>query len=192
VNHHEDMNALIHKELDALGQENHMSNDQDTAHTSGEEQKKGKKKRGKKLFLDKKVFLLAGITLLFSCVGAYLLTAWFKTEEIKESEVERFAIIQNPPLAFSPFIIPYPPGRDFTYASLSLSFMVSERRLRNELIERMEELRGIIYESLWERFQQGGEAQTPENLKSLILEEVNRALFSGKVTEVYIDHFISV
>jgi flagellar basal body-associated protein FliL len=66
------------------------------------------------------------------------------------------------------------------------------RELRGELIEKKEQVRGIIYDTLREEINNRREIPSIEEIKGVIIRRVNSAISTGKINDIYITQFLAV
>ena len=83
-------------------------------------------------------------------------------------------------------------NREFTYISLSISFKLPNKGLKGEMIEKKEQIRGIIYDVLREEIKKAKEIPPLEKIKAFIIKRVNSAISTGKIDDVYITQFLAV
>jgi flagellar basal body-associated protein FliL len=69
---------------------------------------------------------------------------------------------------------------------------VPNEELKREMMEKKDQLRGIIYDILREEIYKAKEIPSLKKLKEFIIRGVNIALSTGKVNEVYITKFLAV
>lgn len=95
-------------------------------------------------------------------------------------------------LLFHSFVIPLKEKEGLTYISLSISFNVPNKELRQEMIEKKELLRGIMYHILRKEINRREEIPPIEKVKEFLKRSVNVALSAGKVTKISITKFLAV
>jgi len=127
----------------------------------------------------------------------YLYLRWKKSNmpfNLKEEtpQSNRLAIPEDQLLIFPSFVIPFKENKRFTYISLSISFNVPNKELKREMIEKKNQLRGIIYDILREEIHKAEEIPSLEKLKKFIIRGLNMTLSAGNVNEVYITKFLAV
>ena len=110
----------------------------------------------------------------------------------KTIQINRLGIPKDQLLIFQPFVIPFSENKEFTYFSLSISFNVPNKEIKREIIEKRNQLRGIIYDILREEMNKIKDIPPLDKLKSLIIRGINMTLSAGKVNEVYITKFLAV
>ncbi len=126
---------------------------------------------------------------LFIGIG-YLYLKSNQKEEVPQ--VDRLSIPKDQLLICDSFVIPLEDNKKFTYISLSISFNVPNKELKREMMEKKDQLRGIIYDILREEIHKAKEIPSLKKLKEFIIRGVNIALSTGKVNEVYITKFLAV
>jgi len=104
---------------------------------------------------------------------------WFRIQNIKN-------------IKFEPFIIPYREHGKFTYISLSISFELPNKELMDEMIEKNNWIRGIIYNILSDNIYVLENVSSLMKLKQLIINGVNNLLTTGKIDKAIITDFSTV
>jgi flagellar basal body-associated protein FliL len=156
---------------------------------SGESENKEKKAffqwRKKTFFyLVTGIFVLAGLS-------SYLLLNISK-ENVWIPQLKWFAIQNAKSIKFEPFIIPFREHGKFTYISLSISFELPNKELMDEMIEKNNWIRGIIYNILSENIYVLENISSLIKLKKFIINGVNNVLTAGKVDKAMITDFSTV
>ena len=113
-------------------------------------------------------------------------------QEKETIQLHELKIPEDQLLLFHSFVIPLKEKRGLTYISLSISFNVPNKELRQEIIKRKDQIRGIIYDVLREEINRIEEIPPLEKIKGFLTRRVNMALSAGKVNEVYITKFLAV
>jgi flagellar basal body-associated protein FliL len=98
---------------------------------------------------------------------------------------------KNKLLSFNSFIIPLK-EQEKTYISLSISFDVQDKTLRQIMTERSSWIRGLIYDILREEVNINKEIPLLESLKIAIVEGIIAALPDIKIDKVYITQFLAM
>jgi flagellar basal body-associated protein FliL len=142
-----------------------------------------KKFRGKRTL---SLIFVTGMCLL--AMGSYYFSQNENGKEII-SRVNIFPFPYDQSFIFESFIIPFQEKQGYTYISLTLSFELSNMELKKEIIEKKDQLRGIIYELLGQGIHTAEDARSLEKVKALILRRVNTILTSGEVSEAIITDF---
>ncbi len=106
--------------------------------------------------------------------------------------VKRFPVQSNRSVTFDSFIIPFEEHNRFTYISLSISFDLPNKDLKDEMHKKNNLIRGIIYRTLNKNIKILTSVSSLENLKRLIIHQVNGVLADGKVNEAIITDFSMV
>jgi flagellar basal body-associated protein FliL len=151
--------------------------------------------RGKKrlsLFIAIGLSLLTGIISLFYLKDEKSKTAFHQGKGPFRFKINSVVIPKDQELVFQPFVIPLKKHKDFTYMSLSISFNLPNKELREELIEKKDQVRGTIYNILREEINKTNKVPPLEKIKVFIVRAVNMTLSTGKINEVYITHILSV
>jgi len=152
-------------------------------------EEKNKSKGSKKKFRGKRTLsLVFVIGLCLFAIGSYYFSQNENGKEII-SRVNIFPIPYDQSFIFESFIIPFQEKQGYTYISLNLSFELSNMELKKEIIEKKDQLRGIIYELLGQGIHTVEDARSLEKLKALILRRANTELTSGEVREAIITDF---
>ena len=146
---------------------------------------KNKSKGKKKLFL----FFVTGICLL---AGGVYYFSQNKNEKEITSLAKTFPISHDQSFILDSFIIPFKGNQRITYISLNISFKLSNRELMGEMLEKKDQLRGIIYDILGEEINKVKDAPSIQKLKELIIRGVNKVLAAGEVSEAIITDFLPV
>ena len=95
-------------------------------------------------------------------------------------------------IKFEPFIIPFREHGKFTYISLSISFELPNKELMDEMIEKNNWIRGIIYNILSDNIYVLENVSSLMKLKKFIINGVNKVLTAGKVDKAFITDFSTV
>jgi len=190
----EEISELSGNELDGLrepegkafsGNELKESKDKESKSYKEKNKFKGwtKKFRGKRRL---SLIFVTGMCLL--AMGSYYFS---QNENEKEmiSRINIFPVPHDQSFIFESFIIPFQKKQRYTYISLTLSFELSDMELKKEIIEKKDQLRGIIYELLGQGIHTAEDARSLEKVKALILRRVNKILTSGEVSEAIITDF---
>jgi flagellar basal body-associated protein FliL len=98
---------------------------------------------------------------------------------------------KNQLLSFNSFIIPLK-EQEKTYISLSISFDVQDKTLRQIMTERSSWIRGLIYDILREEVNINKEIPLLESLKIAIVEGIIAALPDIRIDKVYITQFLAI
>jgi flagellar basal body-associated protein FliL len=155
-------------------------------------EKKNKFKGIKKKFRVKRtwfLFLLTGICLLAG--GSYYFIQHKNGKEIN-SRKNIFPIPHDKSFIFESFILPIQRKQGYTYISLDLLLELSNIKLKGEIVEKKDQLRGIIYDILEQEILRVEDAGALDNLKTLIIKRANTVLTSGEVREAFITNFLLV
>jgi flagellar basal body-associated protein FliL len=155
-------------------------------------QKKNTKDKPKKHIWGKKAFfyfvtgtlLLAGVS-LYPFLKPGQKNVWIP-------HLKWFTIQNSPSIKFEPFIIPFRENGKFTYISLSISFELPNKELMDEMIEKNNWIRGVIYNILSENIYVLENVSSLMKLKKIIINNVNAVLTSGRVNNAIITDFSTV
>ena len=104
---------------------------------------------------------------------------WFRIQNYKSIKLE-------------PFIVPFREHGKFTYISLSISFELPNKELMDEMIEKNNWIRGIVYNILADNIYVLENVSSLMKLKQLIINGVNHVLKSGMVDNALITDFSTV
>jgi len=152
-------------------------------------EEKNKSKGSKKKFRGKRSLSLVFVVgMCLFAIGSYYFSQNENGKKII-SRVNIFPIPCDPSFIFESFIIPFQKKQGYTYISLGLSFELSSMELKKEIIEKKDQLRGVIYELLSQEIHTVEDARSLEKLKALILKKANNILTSGEVHEAIITDF---
>jgi flagellar basal body-associated protein FliL len=155
-------------------------------------QKKHTKDKPKKHVWKKKAFFIFVMgTLVLAGLSLYL---FLKTglENVWIPQLKWFPIQNSKSIKFEPFIIPFREQGKFTYISLSISFELPNKELMDEMIEKNNWIRGIIYDILSDNIYVLENVSSLMKLKKFIINGVNNVLSSGKVDKAMITEFSTV
>lgn len=143
--------------------------------------KKSRKQRRLILPITMILFLLAGIPYLYFVLGS----------DPREKSLRFYKIVlhEDQPFLLDLFIIPFKKGKEFAFASLSISFNFQGDELKKELNRKKYRLRWIIYDVFLDEVNKRGEVPSPEKLKELILITVSKALSTGRIKGIDINEF---
>ncbi len=172
--------------------ESPKSIDEETESISEEMNSKGiwAKHSGKKSV---SLCIALGLCLLIGIGYFYLKEETYDMPQEEETtQLHRLKIPEAQLLIFPSFVIPLKEKKGFTYISLSISLNVPNKELREEIIAKKEQLRGIIYDILREEINKTEEIPPLEKIKGFLTTRVNMALSAGKVNEIYITKFLAV
>ncbi len=106
--------------------------------------------------------------------------------------VKRFPVQRDRFVRFDAFIIPFAEHNRFTYISLSISFDLPNKDLKDEMNKKNTLIRGIIYRTLNKNIKILTTVSSLEKLKRLLIHKVNGVLAGGKVNEAIITDFSMV
>lgn len=129
------------------------------------------------------------------CIGAsvfYLGLNGPPGDGVKPLKGEQVRIAQEESITFDSFVIPLNEKSSFAYVSLSISLELPNKELREEMEDRKELLRGVIYDALEREMGRSKDIPQVSNFKILIKKTLNTALTTGELKEVYITHFLAV
>ena len=155
-------------------------------------QKKNTKNKPKKHVWKKKAFIyfMTG-TLVLAGLSLYLLLK-NRQENVWIPQLKWFSIQNIKSIKFEPFIIPFREHGKFTYISLSISFELPNKELMDEMIEKNNWIRGIIYNILSDNIYVLENVSSLMKLKKFIINGVNNVLTAGKVDKAIITDFSTV
>ena len=155
-------------------------------------QKKNNKDKPKKHVWKKKVFIcfMTG-TLVLAGLSLYLLLK-NRQANVWIPQLKWFSIQNIKSIKFEPFIIPFREHGKFTYISLSISFELPNKELMDEMIEKNNWIRGVIYNILSENIYVLENVSSLMKLKKFIINGVNNVLTAGKVENAIITDFSTV
>ena len=155
-------------------------------------QKKNTKNKLNKNTLGKKVFIYF-VTGTLILTGLTLYPFIKNNQEIEWIPKLKWFPIQNcKSIKFEPFIIPFREKGKFTYISLSISFELPNKELMDEMIDKNNWIRGIIYNILSNNIYALENVSSLMKLKQFIINGVNNVLTAGKVDNAIITDFSTV
>ena len=146
----------------------------------------------KKKLRDKRtlfLFLVSGVCLLVG--GSYYFFQHKNGKEIN-SRSNIFPIPHDKSIIFESFILPIQKKQGYTYISLNILLELSNIKLKGEIGEKKDQLRGIIYDILEQEIHRVEDANALDKLKALIISRTNTVLTSGEVREAFIINFLVV
>ena len=108
------------------------------------------------------------------------------------NQVKRFPVQSDRSVKFDSFIIPFEEHNRFTYISLSISFDLPNKDLKDEIDKKNTLIRGIIYKTLNKNIKILTTVSSLEKIKRLIINKVNGVLAGGKINEAIITDFSMV
>ena len=154
--------------------------------------KKKIKNKPKKHVWNKKVlfYFVAGILAVAALSSFPFLKN--RPKNVWISQLKWFPIQNCESIKFEPFIIPFREHGKFTYISLSISFELPNKELMDEMIEKNNWIRGIIYNILSENIYVLENVSALMKLKKFIIDGVNKVLTAGKVDKAIISDFSTV
>lgn len=151
-----------------------------------------KSKGAKRKFRVKRTWFLFFVTgICFLAGGSYYFSQHKNGKEII-SLGNIFHIPHDKSFIFESFILPIQKKQGYTYISLNLLLELSNMELKGEIIEKKDQLRGIIYDILEQGIHRVDDADSLEKLKALIIRRANTVLTSGEVREAIITNFLLV
>jgi len=142
----------------------------------------------------KKIYL-AGvfITILGFFLGGCLIIMYKPIKPIEKNIKEyRFVIPKGSPVLFNAFVIPLKRNHMFTYILIDMAFNIREEILRKEIMEKKTELRGMIYDTLYQEINRTEMIPSVDALKTFVLQGVNSLLSVGKIDNVYVSQYLAV
>lgn len=193
------MNALDLEGTDGSFSGNELSEKEEDPNESIKEgallHKKEREMGWKKLLL----FSVTGVSVLLLVGSLYWgmgvrasLSEKEKTrDDLKHPGVIRLKIPEEGTVLLDSFLIPYK-KKTSTYVALSISLNVPDNAIKREIMDKRDRIRGHLYEMLVEEVNKGENIPSIDRLKTLILQEINGVLSSGKVYEVHLMDFIMV
>jgi flagellar basal body-associated protein FliL len=172
---------------------------------AGNEENRSKDKQGK-TYTEKKIkfndikkklrdkrtlflFLVSAVCLLVG--GSYYFFQHKNGKEIN-SRSNIFPIPHDKSIIFESFILPIQKKQGYTYISLNILLELSNIKLKGEIGEKKDQLRGIIYDILEQEISRVEDANALDKLKALIISRTNTVLTSGEVREAFIINFLVV
>jgi flagellar basal body-associated protein FliL len=155
-------------------------------------EKKIKFKGIKKKFREKRTLFLFLVAVVCLLVGGSYYFFQHKNGEKIISQSNIFPIPHDKSFIFESFILPIQNKQGYTYISLNLLLELSNIELKGEIVEKKEQLRGIIYDILEQEIHRVEDADALEKLKTLIIRRANTVLTSGEVREAFITNFMLV
>jgi len=144
-------------------------------------------KRGFKSKMRPAILIAAGLFILGG-LGSF----WLLNQDQETGRLFRFLVRKDQFIRFNLFIIPYHNNNQFTFLSLNISFKLPDKKLRLEMLEKREKLRGIIYEIMRHEINRVNRYPSLKKLKEIIVRGVNDVISSGKIHEVFVTEVLAV
>lgn len=156
-------------------------------------QKKNTKDKPKKHVWKKKTFFYFVMgTFVLAGILLYPVVLKNNKENVWIPKLKWFPVQNAETIKFEPFIIPFREHGKFTYISLSISFELPNKELMDEMIEKNNWIRGIIYNILSENIYILENISSLMKLKKNIINSLNNVLTAGKVDKAFITEFSTV
>jgi len=155
-------------------------------------QKKHTKDKSKKYAWKKKIFIYF-VTGTLVCAGLSLYPFLKNRQKIMWIPKLKWFPIQNyKSIKLKPFIVPLKEKGKFTYISISISFELPNKELMDEMIDKNNWIRGIIYNILSDNIYTLENVLSLIKLKQFIINGVNSVLTAGKVDNAIITDFSTI
>ena len=155
-------------------------------------QKKNTKNKPKKYSWKQKIFIYF-VTGTLILAGFSLYPFLKNRQKIMWIPKLKWFPIQNcESIKLKPFIIPFREKGKFTYISLSISFELPNKELMDEMIDKNNWIRGVIYNILSDNIYTLENVSSLMKLKQFIINGVNNVLTAGKVDNAIITEFSTV
>ncbi len=153
--------------------------------------KKNKNKPKKHVWKKKVLFYFVAGTLAVAGLSSFPFLK-SRQKNMWIPQLKWFPIQNCESIKFEPFIIPFREHGKFTYISLSISFELPNKELMEEMIEKNNWIRGIIYNILSDNIYVLENVSSLMKLKTFIINGVNKVLTAGKVDKAIITDFSTV
>lgn len=181
----------LKKEEDAVQSVDDLVESEDKEKKAFFKKKNIKNKPKKHVWKKKAFFCFVTGTLLLAGLSLYPLLK-NRSGHVWLPQLKWFSIQNSKSIKFEPFIIPFREHGKFTYISLSISFELPNKELMDEMIEKNNWIRGIIYNILCDNIYVLENVSSLMKLKKFIVNNVNNILTAGKVDNAIITDFSTV
>ena len=181
----------LKKEEDAVQSVDDLAESEDKEKKAFFKKKNIKNKPKKHVWKKKAFFYFVTGTLLLAGLALYPLLK-NRSDHVWLPQLKWFSIQNSKSIKFEPFIIPFREHGKFTYISLSISFELPNKELMDEMIEKNNWIRGIIYNILCDNIYVLENVSSLMKLKKFIVNKVNNILTAGKVDNAIITDFSTV
>jgi flagellar basal body-associated protein FliL len=181
----------LKKEEDAVQSVDDLVESEDKEKKAFSQKKNIRNKPKKHVWKKKGFFFFVTGTLLLAGLSLYPILK-NRSDHAWIPQLKWFSIQNSKSIKFEPFIIPFREHGKFTYISLSISFELPNKELMDEMIEKNNWIRGIIYNSLCENIYVLENVASLMKLKKFIVNNVNNILTAGKVDNAIITDFSTV
>jgi flagellar basal body-associated protein FliL len=181
----------VKKEENAVQSYDNLDKSEDKEKKAFFRKKKSKNKPKKHVWKKKAFFYLVTGTLVIAGLSLFPLLN-NRQKSVWIPQLKWFRIQNYKSIKFEPFIIPFREHGKFTYISLSISFELPNKELMDEMIEKNNRIRGIVYNILTDNIYVLENVSSLMKLKQFIINGVNNILTSGKVDKALITDFSTV
>ena len=181
----------LKNEEDAVQSVDDLVESEDKEKKAFSRKKNIKNKPKKHVWKKKAFFYFVTGTLLLAGLSLYPLLK-NRSDHVWIPQLKWFHIQNSKSIKFEAFIIPFREHGKFTYISLSISFELPNKELMDEMTEKNNWIRGIIYNILCDNIYVLENVSSLMRLKKFIINNVNDILTSGKVNEAIISDFSTV
>jgi flagellar basal body-associated protein FliL len=137
------------------------------------------------------------LLVLFLLLGTA--TVWVGTSFVKKAKpskgpapASQVKVGRKPMVNFDPFLVPLGPKSRYTLISLSFALELPNGKIKEETEKRINEVRGVIYDTLKEDFVNAEKIPSVQEVKDGISRAVRKALAGRQVTDVYISQFLAL
>ncbi|MDH4207070.1 MAG: flagellar basal body-associated FliL family protein [Desulfobacteraceae bacterium] len=183
--------SSLKKEENAIQSLDNLDESEDKEKKAFFQKKNTKDKLIKQVWKKKAFFYFVTGTLVLVGLSLYPLLK-NRQENVWIPQLKWFPVQNYKSIKFEPFIIPFREHGKFTYISLSISFELPNKELMDEMIEKNNWIRGIIYNILSDNIYVLENVSSLMKLKRFIINGVNNVLTAGKVDKAIITDFSTV
>ena len=181
----------IKDEENAVKSFDSLDNSEDKEKKAFFRKKKIKNKPKKHVWKKKVLFYFVAVTVVLAGFSSFPILK-NRQKNIWIPQLKWFPVQNCESIKFEPFIIPFREHGKFTYISLSISFELPNKELMDEMIEKNNWIRGIIYNILSDNIYVLENVSSLMKLKKFIINGVNKVLTAGKVDKAFITDFSTV
>ena len=121
---------------------------------------------------------------------------YFHSRKDIAPQIKRVMVANDRTFNFDSFVIPVQQHDNFSYVSLSIDFKMPNKELEMEMVRKQDKIRRIIYDILIDEINCAKELsmskETFDQIKKIIIHQVNAVVTKGRVNEVYLRDFLAV
>ena len=183
--------TFVKKEENAAQSNDNLDKSEDKEKKAFFRKNKTKNKPKKHVWKKRAFFYLVTGTLVIAGLSLFPVLK-SRQKNVWIPQIKWFRIQNYKSIKFEPFIIPFREHGKFTYISLSICFELPNKELMDEMIEKNNWIRGIVYNILTDNIYVLENVSSLMKLKQFIIKGVNKVLKAGKVDKAFITDFSTV